>query len=173
MKKSLFLSALLVLLVSIPISVPATTISYDVQNLGGTVWQYSYTVSNDTLSVPIEEFTIYFENGLYQALWVDSAVSGWTEQVIEPWFPNNSGFYDAIASGAGIGPGETMGGFQVSFEWLTFGAPMPQPFEVYDTGLAFLDSGTTTPSVVPEPGTLMLLCSGLLCLAGIRRKSWA
>ena len=86
----------------------ATVIFYEVQNLGGTTWEYSYTVENDTLGSDIEEFTIYFDLGLYENLVVVSTPADWDPLVIEPDanIPDD-GFYDALALSAGISGGNT------------------------------------------------------------------
>ena len=178
MRKILFLSVLLVVIFGVRAPVYATKISCDMQNLGGDIWLCGYTVNNDTLTDPIMEFKIYFEYGLYQGLWVESTVSDWTVQVLDPGYDTTtgpySGYYDAIADDTGISPGNKLSGFQLSFEWLgVFGSPVEQTFDVYGENLTSLGSGQTTSTVVPEPGTLMLLCSGLLCLANIRRKPGA
>jgi hypothetical protein len=58
--------------------------------------------------------------------------------------------------------------FTVSFEWLASGTPGAQTFEVYDFNFDTVASGQTAP--VPEPATFILVGSGLLGLAGLRKK---
>ncbi|MBN1766410.1 MAG: hypothetical protein JW860_14225, partial [Sedimentisphaerales bacterium] len=45
-----------------------TQISYLVENLGGDTWEYTYDISNISLTAGIEEFTIWFDYGLYENL---------------------------------------------------------------------------------------------------------
>ena len=46
----------------------ATTIEFEVVNIGGSHWEYDYLVNNDTLGFDIEEFTIFFDVGLLYCL---------------------------------------------------------------------------------------------------------
>jgi hypothetical protein len=141
-----------------------------VRDLGGGSFEYEYSVTNDTLAVDIEEFTIFFEVGLYENLSATSTPADWDPLVIQPdtAIPDD-GFYDALALVSGISPSDTLGGFGVSFDWLGSGTPGAQFFEVVDPiTFAALDSGTTTP--VPEPATLLLLGSGLVSLACFRKR---
>jgi len=149
----------------------ATTLGYTTTNLGENRWEYIYSVSNDTLSSPIEEFTIYFDYGLYDNLSVDTLKLGWDPVVVNPDLilgVPEPGFYDALALVSGIAPGVTESGFQVSFDWLAVGIPGIQFFEVVNpSSFTALDSGNTVP--VPEPGTLILLGSGLVSFLTIRK----
>ncbi len=154
----------------------STTINYGVNDLGGGKWEYDYTVLNDTLGSPIDEFTIYFDYGLYDNLSVTTPVADWDELTVNPVLILGSpetGFYDALAFVAGIAPGSSMSGFSVAFDWLGSGTPGSQFFEFVDPAtFGVLDSGltTVTSSPVPEPGTMMLLGSGIAALLCFRRK---
>jgi len=176
MKRTLVLIITIGLIALMANAVYATTILYDVQNIGGDTWQYDYTVVNDSLTDPIREFMIYFDYGLYAALSVNSSATGWFEQTVDPAFVlgmPQDGFYDAIAvdTNPGILFGSAAGGFSVQFAWLFTGfTPAGQRFEVIDPAtLAVLDSGQTAP--IPEPGTVVLLLSGILGFAFWRRLS--
>jgi len=149
----------------------ATSISYDVSSLGGTGWEYTYTVANDTLGADIEEFTIWFDLALYGNLVATATPADWDPLVIQPdpGLPDD-GFYDALALVAGIAPGDSLGGFSVSFDYLGRGTPGAQLFEVIDPAtFDLLDDGTTVraaagpgPSpAIPEPATGLLLGMGL------------
>ena len=150
----------------------ATSISYDVQSLGGAVWEYTYTVANDTLASDIEEFTIWFDLGLYENLVATATPADWDPLVIQPdpGIPDD-GFYDALALVAGIAPGDSLGGFSVSFDYLGGGTPGAQLFEVIDPAtFDLLDEGTTARAAagpgpggpaIPEPATGLLLGMGL------------
>ena len=170
MRRQLFLIIVLAAVILGPASAYATTIYYDLQDLGGNVWQYDYTVQNDSLGTALGEFTIWFDYGLYDVLFVESAKADWYEQSFDPvWDATgpNDGFYNTIALAAGIAPGAEEAGFSVSFLWLyDFAPPSYQRFEVIDAG-QIIDQGLTVPMqhvTVPEPGTLLLV-AGLVTAA--------
>lgn len=148
----------------------ATTVTYDLANISGNTWEYTYSVSNDTLAQDIEEFTIFFDLALYENLVATATPAGWDPLVIQPdpGLPDD-GFYDALALtvAAGIAPGGALSGFGVQFDFLGVGTPGAQPFDIVDP-LTFntLDSGTTQLASVPVPAALWLFGSGLLGLVG-------
>jgi hypothetical protein len=154
----------------------ATLISYEVINLAGNSWEYTYTVGNDTLGVDIEEFSVFFDLGLFANLIVGATPADWDPLVLQPdpAVPDD-GLYDALALSAGITPGALLGGFSLRFDFLGEGAPGPQFFEILDAAtFNVLDSGFTARAVaVPEPGTMGLMALGLLMLliVGQRRRS--
>ena len=144
-------------------------VQYSVTNLGGSQYEYEYAITNDTLAVPMEEFTIWFDVDLYRNLAIttqEPLSSQWDEIILK-----DTGFgvpigYDALAQSQGILPSETKNGFSVSFDWLGTGNPGPQFFEIVNP-ITFetIDSGFTIP--IPEPATLLLFGLGGLTL---RRK---
>lgn len=152
----------------------ATTIGYHSVHLGGTQWRNDYTVTNDTLAVPIEEFTIFFDNGLYATLVDASTASGWDILVIQPdgAIPA-AGFMDALALAGGIAPGASLGGFSIIFDYLGTGTPPPQAFSIVDpVTFAQIDGGfTTRPGIVPAPSTPWLMLAGLIALLRVRRRA--
>lgn len=154
-----------------------TEISYETEDLGTGRWQYTYEVTNlnlvvDSIPSAIEEFTIWFDDNLYDNLVVttsDPTLSDW-DQIV--WQPDpvlgDPGAYDALTVGAnaGIGAGESVYGFSVSFDWLWIGSPGSQYYEIVDPDtFATIDSGYT----VPEPGTVVLLGLGAVVLRRRRR----
>lgn len=149
-----------------------TDIYYDTQDLGGGRWEYTYTVENKDLIPPIEEFTIWFDVGLYDNLVVTTPSSPpeWDQIVwqVEPVL-NDPGGYDALANATNvtIDIGETLSGFSVSFGWLgTMGDPGEQLYDIIDpTDFSVIESGVT----LPEPATLFLLGFGGLGLLRRRR----
>ena len=148
----------------------ATSIFYDVSNISGSTWEYTYTVSNDTLGLNIDEFTVYFDFGLYQNLAPVSAPATWDPLVVEPDnFLGNDGFYDALALSGGVTPGNSIGSYSVRFDYLGTGTPGSQRFEVVDpTTFDVLDSGLT--SLIPVPAAVWLFASGLIGLTVIARR---
>jgi hypothetical protein len=172
MKRQIFAAVVFVFfLTAIGFGVPKTEIRYQTSDLGSGRWQYNYEVSNISLTVPIEEFTIWFEFGLYDNLAVetpDPPASNWSEIVIQPEpVLQDDGAYDAKALGLGIGIGQTVSGFAVSFDWLGDAVmPGPQFYEIIDpVTFETIDSGYT----VPEPATILLLGLGSSILKRINR----
>lgn len=165
----------IVLLVCLYLTIPdgdvcafSTQINYSVLDLGSGRWQYDYEISNISLEEDIEEFTIWFDYGLYSSLSVSTQLplsNDWDEIVWQPEpVIGDSGGYDALALGLGIGQGESISGFSVTFDWLGIGAPGSQYYEIIDpVTFGTIESGYT----VPEPTTCLLLLAGGLLL---RRK---
>lgn len=175
MKRQIFAAVVFVFfLTAIGFSVPKTQIRYQTSDLGSGRWQYDYEVSNINLTVPIEEFTIWFDFGLYKNLAIQTPnppASNWSEIVLQPEpVLQDDGAYDARALGLGIGIGQRVSGFTVSFNWLGDAVmPGPQFYEIIDpVTYQTIDSGYT----VPEPASAVMLFSGwvLLGLQGRRRK---
>ncbi len=177
MRKAILLLAWL----SVTSNASATLIEYTATNLGGNTWQYEYTLTNDTLGFAIEEFTIFFDVGLFANIGTSGfgAPTLWDPLVVqpEPGLPVPSdGFYDALALGEGIAPGATLGGFFVSFDYFGSGTPGDQFWNVVDPQtFATLDEGTTfttgvPPTPVMEPPVIGLMLGGWLLVAATRRR---
>jgi hypothetical protein len=152
---------------------PDTDIYFSVTELGLGQWEYTYDVHNDGLVDGIEEFTIWFDYGLYDNLVVttpDPPSSDWDEIVwdVEPVLGDPGG-YDALAnaSNLAIEIGENVYGFAVSFDWLGVGDPGSQYYEIINPDtFVTIEDGYTAP--IPEPATLCLL--GLGSLSFIKRR---
>jgi hypothetical protein len=148
-----------------------TKIQYEATDVGSGRWQYTYEVINISLTVAIEEFTIWFDYGLYDNLFIETLAppaGDWDEVVIQPEpVLKDDGYYDALALTSGIGVGQMVSGFAVSFDWLGEGKPASQFYEIinpltYET----IDSGWT----IPEPATILLLGLGGTILRRIHRR---
>ena len=167
MKQIIYQAAAITLLFANVFLAHATTVFYNVSNISGNTWEYSYTISNDMLTVDIEEFTIFFDVGLYENLVAASPPAGWDPLVIEPDpFIPDDGFYDALALSVGIAPDDSLGGFNVQFDYLGAGVPGDQFFDIVDpVTFMSLDSGFT--QVVPVPAAIWLFGSGLVGILGV------
>ncbi len=149
-------------------------ISYELTALGDDRWLYEYSVTNAGTDAVIDEFTIWFDDQYYANIVIETALplSGqWSELAIEPepWVPHD-GFYDAFSLTNGIGAGDSVVGFSVSFDWRGSGVPEGQPFEVVDpVSFDTLCSGWTV--AVPEPTyALLLTLASLASGRGCRRR---
>lgn len=159
MKKTIFL-AFCCWLCFVCTNAQATIVEYSITDSSAGHFEYTYSVTNDNLGIPIEEFTIWFDTDLYDNFTIttqEPLASQWDEIILQ-----DTGFglpigYDALALGSGIEPTETISGFSVSFDWLGAGLPASQFFEIIDP-LTFetIDFGFT----VPEPSTLLMF---ILC----------
>ncbi len=152
----------------------ATLIDYTVTDLGSNLWEYEYTVTNDSLAFDLEEFTIFFDHTLFGALSAPAAPAGWDPLVVQaPTIFNGDGFYDALALGAGIAPGESLAGFSVRALFAGQGVPGTNRFEVIDprSFATIGPEGMTSPvPAVPLPAAAWLFASALLGLIGLGRQ---
>lgn len=165
----------LLLLIFTPASF-AGIILAELEQIDDTSWLANYSLSN-TLSTKFDQFTIYFQQGYYENLSLVSAPSDWDPLIIQPdpALPGD-GFFDALSLGLPLQPGESFGGFSVSFDWLGLDGPGQQWFQLIDsfsfevlyTGFTQVQ-GVVTP--VNEPSSLMLFIVALFSLYLIRRKA--
>jgi hypothetical protein len=164
----------------------AVTIEYTSQNLGGNTWSYSYYLSGNTFN-QYQGFQVYFDYNLYSNLDAFPAApnADWSPITIPPdsGIPL-PGVYDAIAL---VSSPSLANPFVISFDWSGGGQPAAQDFALYtcddefcSTGLTFGQTGLTVarnnapptpnPNPVPEPLTTLLIASGLLGMAFVRRR---
>jgi MYXO-CTERM domain-containing protein len=157
--------------------VGASMIGYEVTDLGSGAWRYSYTVTNDTLAVAVDEFTIYFEPGSYRNLTNPAAPVPWDAIAVEPdaALPDD-GFFDAVVFDVAdaLLPGVAVAGFSIDFEFLGTGTPGAQQFDFFDSRSlsSALDTGTTQLAAVavPEPPSPTLFVAALVALGLLRRR---
>jgi len=156
-------------------SANATEIAYAASNTSGTTWEYNFSVTNDTLSVPISDFDVYFDALTISNITPVSQPADFAgPSAAEPSVPPSPlpGFVNYLASDAGIAVGATAGGFIVDVTFSGQGTPGAPTFDVLDASFNTLDAGSTKPSggvAVPEPSTLGLLGAGLI-LTYLRRR---
>ncbi len=154
-------------------SAEAAVIDSQATNLTGNTWRYDYTVSNNgAITSEIYLFDILFDPALYAedslAIVSDPGLTFSWNQIILASGLGVPAAFDALVNGGGIGTGESIGGFAVSFTWLDAGTPGSQGFEIYDPNtFALLGTGST--SAVPGPASLWLMGTSLLA-AGLRAR---
>ncbi len=142
-----------------------TELTYSLENIDGSRWQYNYQLQNIALEKPIEEFTIWFSANDYDNISVAAQDSLWDFALLLD-VPNLGEGFDGLAIGEGVSKGQGSSLFSVSFDWLGTGIPGSQFFEIVDTTTyQTLDSGSTTE--VPEPTSLAIFALASLVL---RRK---
>jgi hypothetical protein len=176
-----------------PPSVLADQVQYQVSNVSGNEWQYSYYISNPPLNslLNLQAFTVFFDPSLTTNLQDTSGEStpNWGIFSI-PYDPvlGSDGFYTAQA----LTDNPLTDPFTITFDYLGSGTPGSQFFSIdqFDANgnlTSNLGIGDTTllPSAeTPEPGTLVLYLSGLVGLLGISnvrkrirgttsRRAWA
>jgi len=149
--KTAFVLGLCVFFASSSAALPPTQVRYRVKDLGSGRWEYTYDVTNHSLSAGIEEFTIWFDYGLYDNLTietVDPPAGSWDEII---WQPDpvigSNGGYDGLVdvTTSAIGIGQTVSNFSVSFDWLGTGEPGSQYYEIADPNtFEAIDTGYTT-----------------------------
>lgn len=166
----------LLLLLTLSKGAFATTVEYQVANLGGDAWQYMYKITNDDSSLEVTELTTYFDVENYSDLTVLSSPANWDSIVIAA---DNSlpadGFFDSLALGTGIPLGKSLSGFVVGFTYLGAGTPGDQIFELRDASFSLLSSGQTVqiPAAVPLPPAVFEMLLGLMMLFSIHNKKSA
>lgn len=148
----------------------APIVNATVLDLGNGTWEYDYNLVNPAESTEnVFDFGIYFEGTPVQ----DSVVSptGWTAIFglgFIDWFstidPDLGPIYD-------LGVSQSLGGFS----FVSTVAPGPITFSSLGADAATGEVGvteygqTTGPQEVPEPGSLLLMASGLITLVARKR----
>jgi hypothetical protein len=122
-------------------------VAYTATEIGGSIWQYDYTLSNPLLD-PASEFTIFFDLNKYSNLTVRASPGTWSSLVVQPdaGLPAD-GFFDTLSLNGGLLPGKSQSGFSVQTTYTGQGTPGSQLFNIVDSvTFAILDFGDTTPS---------------------------
>ena len=156
--------------------VPATnaeTIVYEATDLtdlvpGEDLWKYTYTVSGYTFNSE-SLFGTYFDGALSSNLKDPTPNnSAWKSLVLPGDDADPTSIYSAFSL---IDAPSLEDPFMVSFIWTGTGSPGPQEYFVVDSAGIFAE-GTTQSSVppVPVPSSVILMISGLIGIAGFKKK---
>jgi len=145
-------------------------------------WEYRFTIFNYT-NEEIFAFSVQFEYGPYEKplyyLHEASAPDGWETVLSQPGIVSGTKEYGELLVfnlDAGIQSGDSLGVFSVIFNWLGNGPPELPLFDLLNSdGTSIWDEPRSapplTPDPVPEPGTLVLLGTGILGLAAYYRRN--
>ena len=164
-------AALLALLVCSHAASAAVSIQYTVVPMGGNVYRYVYSITNNGPGASLQLFDILFDTSLYlesslQIVSPPAINAQWSQQILHSVPFAIPAAYDALAIAGGIPAGATVSGFSVQFTWLGSGTPGAQPFQVFDPiTFALLQSGNTTAAQVAPIPSLSTWSFGLLGLA--------
>ena len=174
-----FVCGLLCILLTIPHATQAITVLFTATDVPDTTpgedrWQYTYAVSDFPFPAMFG-FDIFFRlaDG-YQFGDLDttppSPNADWDVTILQPdpGLPDD-GRYEAVALADVASLDDP---FLIGFIWRGSGTPGAQRFEVFDTTFDVVASGNTTSgqiAPVPEPGTMVLIVTGLVVLCGLKR----
>lgn len=161
------LAATAAMAMSLPVA-HAADIQYTATPLGGTSWRYDYVVTNDTLPA-LDEFSVFFDSASFANLVVTASPVGWSSIALQPT-ETADGLFDSLALNTSLAQGASIGGFSVTFNFLSQGTPGSQGFAVIDpfNGNQILQEGVTRP--IPEPQTLAMLLAGLVPVVTLARR---
>jgi|ERR1039457_6037403 hypothetical protein len=146
------------------VNVSAATIGFTSSNLGGGIFQYTYSISNLPACPPClgETVDITFDPTVYASL-VDgqaNPATDWSLMLFQPDVPPGA-FGDYFATALVSNP-SLAGPFTVNVT-LHPGAQLgPQAFTIYDANFNPIGFGTTSSSTVPEPAGFPLTVTGTL-----------
>lgn len=153
-----------------PLCSEAASIAATFHQMTGNQWIGDFVVTGDGSPSVISDFTIYFPDTSFAALSLGASPAGWDSLIVQPDATLHSpGFLDSLALGSGIGAGASVSGFEVKFNFLGAGSPLPLRFDINDANFHAIYSGLTTVTpitAVPEPEVAWLVLVGLGALAG-------
>lgn len=181
MKKSILFVFPVFILLGLISTAGAAQIGYMLTDFGSGNWGYSYTITNNDISGGLYVFDIYFPTvsspeAFNYSNFTETAnpdPTNWSSTIFPPSNPGDlSAIYDVEAQNTPLALNASLYGFEVSFTYTGSAVLGSQYFEIYNTDFNLLESGDTV--LVPEPGTMMLLASGIFGLVGFRRwaKKW-
>jgi len=161
-----------------------TSVEYQATNLGGGMWQYTYTLEGTALGVN-QAFSVLFDFTSTSNLTDTStdatnpsslAATDWASFVLQGSGSGelaSDGVYTALSLTGASGSTDS---FTVTFDYLGSGAPGSQAFSIdqYDSSgdlISNVQTGQTVPftstTAVPEPESGLLLALGVALLLGV------
>jgi hypothetical protein len=155
----------------------AAAVSGQYSLLAGNTWSLSLAVNNDGSLAAIPGFSVYFDRDLFTNLANPMAPATWEPLLLQPIANVADGLFDAYVfdDSDALTPGQSLGGFSLTFNYLGSGDPGALPFELYriDNSGNFVPLGdgtvATRVAVVPVPGSLWLAGLGLAALPLLRQ----
>ena len=156
---------------------PSSQALYSWTDLGGGQWRYDFTLYNTSDPISEAGYDLYDFYLSFDPMVTVAKVPDIGSPPDWDFFSDYSSFIQWTSSlpgepptGSDIPPGGSLGGFTFISDRLL----SPPYFDTYITNpitpwdpVSF--SGYATPLLVPEPCTLLLICSGLIGLVGFRR----
>lgn len=164
--KTIVVTIFLLLVTSISHAALSIDIRYSEQYLGNNFWKYQYVLSNPVENAGFDLYDVTFRFSDSKTGTVSTLASGWKASIGPGVIDIYSDSPGTPPLGTDIGAGISLGGFSFIFNY------RPGPL-YYDALLANscqveVSSGEAIPTPIPVP--IALLGSGLLGLAGCRRR---
>ena len=150
----------------------AAVITSHFEHVSDQQWTLDLALKNDTDTLGIHEFTIYFPEFLFSDLTLLASPASWDSIVAQPdSFLNSPGFFDSYNLN-GLALGKTQSGFRLSLTYLGLGEPEPLAFDIIDENFLPSASGFShNVSAVPESSVLLMFSLGWVLIVFRRRAS--
>ena len=152
----------------------AAVITTKYLDLGNHHFSANLTLTNDSDAAGINEFTVYFDQGLFSGLSLLAAPAGWDNILAQPDKAlASNGFFDSyLAQGLALGQKAS---FTLGFTYAGQIAPAALPFDIVGADFLPTSSGFTSleAAAVPEPAPMALIGLAAALLVFQRRRQGA